>query len=75
MIRRGGREKGLFKITHAKCLKKYFFGNQILAEVLEVGVVETHEGVLEGSDQHGNVLYQFLFQNCACKMFKRLIFV
>ena len=30
------------------------------AEVLEVGVVEVHEGVLEGSDQPGTTLKQFV---------------
>ena len=47
----------------------------LLAEVLEVGVVEVHEGVLEGSDQHGTILKQILIQNCTCKMDKKLIFV
>ena len=32
----------------------------LLAEVLEVGVVEVHEGVLEGSDQPGTILKQFV---------------
>ena len=31
-----------------------------LAEVLEVGVVEVHEGVLEGSDQPETILKQFV---------------
>ena len=47
----------------------------LLAEVLGVGVVEVHEGVLKGSDQHGTVLKQFLIQNCTCKIDKKLIFV
>ena len=36
----------------------------------EVGVVVVHEGVLEGSGQHGTVLKQFLIPNCRCKMLK-----
>jgi len=32
----------------------------LLAEVLEVGVIEVHEGVLEGSDQPGTILKQFV---------------
>ena len=28
----------------------------LLAEVVKVGVVEVHQGVLEGSDQHGSVI-------------------
>ena len=32
----------------------------LLAEVLEVGVVEVHAGVLEGSDQPGTILKQFV---------------
>ena len=40
----------------------------LLAEVLEVGVVEVHEGVIEGSDQHGTMLKQFLIQNFTCKI-------
>ena len=38
-------------------------------------VVEVHEGVLIGFDQHGTLLKQFLIQSCTCKMFKKLIFV
>ena len=34
----------------------HLFRYLLLAEVLEVGVVEVHEGVLEGSDQHGTIL-------------------
>ena len=55
--------------------KLYLFCYSLLAEVLEIGVVEVHEGVLEGSDHHGTILKQFLFQNCTCKMDKKLIFV
>ena len=47
----------------------------MLADKLEVGAVEVHEGVLEGSDQHGTILKQFLIQNYTCKMDKKLIFV
>ena len=47
----------------------------LLAEVLEVGIVEVHEGVLKGSDQHGTILKQFLVKNCICKMNKKFIFV
>ena len=47
----------------------------LLAEVLEVGVVEVQEGVLEGSDDHGAILKQCLIQNCTCKIDKKLIFV
>ena len=47
----------------------------LLAEVLEVGVVEVHEGVLQGSDQHGTILKQLLIQRCACKIDKKLILV
>ena len=36
------------------------FSYLLLAEVLEVGVVEVHEGVLEGSDQPGTILKQFV---------------
>ena len=32
-------------------------------------------GVLEGSDRHGTILKHFLFQNCTCKIDKKLIFV
>ena len=32
----------------------------LLVEVLEVWVVEVHEGVLEGSDQPGTILKQFV---------------
>ena len=55
--------------------KKLIFVSLLLVGVLEVGVVEVHVGVLEGSDQHGNILKQFLVQNCTCKMDKKLIFV
>ena len=72
----------LLTITHAKQIKsKYLFKVDIcldillLAEVLEVDVVEVHEGVQEGSDQHGTILEQFLIQNCTCKMDEKLIFV
>ena len=34
----------------------------LLAEVLEVGVIEVHEGVLEGSDQPGTILKQFVLR-------------
>ena len=37
---------------------------------MKVGVVVVHEGVLEGSGQHGTVLKQFLIPNCRCKMLK-----
>ena len=47
----------------------------LLAEVLEVGVVDVHEGVLEGSDQHETILKQFLLQNWTCKMNEKLTFV
>ena len=47
----------------------------LLAEVIEVGVVEVHEGVLEGSDQHRTILKQFLIQYCTCEMDKKVIFV
>ena len=46
-----------------------------LAEVLEVVVVEAHEGALEGSDQHGTKFKQLLIQNFTYKMNKKLIFV
>ena len=46
----------------------------LLAEVVKVGVVEVHQGVLEGSDQHGTILKQCLIQNYTCKMDKKLIF-
>ena len=45
----------LFKITHAKWIKNCLF--LLHGEVLEVGVVEVHEAILEGSDQHGTVSY------------------
>ena len=44
----------------------------MLAEVLELGLVEVHEVELEGSDQHGTILKQFLYQKCVCKMFNKL---
>ena len=47
----------------------------LLAEVLEVGVVKVHEGVLEGSDQHGTILKQFLIQNCTGKVDKSYLFI
>ena len=65
----------LNKIAHAKWMKSWHFRYRLLAEVLEVGVVEVHEGVLEGLDQHGTIFKQFLIQNCTCKMDKKLIFV
>ena len=41
----------LIKIAHAKCLKSwYLLRYLLLADVLEVGVVEAHDGVLEPSD-------------------------
>ena len=61
----------LFKIAQSKWIKsRYLFIYLLLAEVLDVGVFEVHEGVLEGSDQHGTILKQFLIQNCTCKMIK-----
>ena len=42
--------------------------------VTEVGVVEVHKGLLEGSDQHWTILKQFLFQSCTFKMDKNLLF-
>ena len=45
----------------------------LLAEVLEVGAVEVHVGVLEGLDQHGIILKQLFIHNCTCKMDKILI--
>ena len=38
----------------------HLFRNLLLAEVIEVGVVEVHAGVLEGSDQPGTILKQFV---------------
>ena len=40
----------------------HLFRYLLLAEVLEVGVVEVHEGVLEGSDQQRTILKQFIIQ-------------
>ena len=66
----------LLKIAHAKWIKgRYLVRYLLLAEVLEVGFVKVHEGVLEGSDQHGNILKEFLIKNCTWKMDKKLIFV
>ena len=48
----------------------YLFRYLLLAKVLEVGVVEVHEGVLEGSDQHGTKLKLFLFQIAHAKWIK-----
>ena len=45
----------------------------LFADVLGVRVVEVHEGVLEGSDQHGTILIKFLIKNCT--LYKKLIFV
>ena len=50
--------------------KRYLLIYLLLAEVLEVGVVEVQEGVLGGSDQHGTILKQFFIQTCASKMSK-----
>ena len=44
----------------------------ILAQVLEIGVVEVHEGVLEGTDQHVTIQEKFLVQNCTCQMDEKL---
>ena len=38
-------------------------------------VIEIYEAFLEGTDQHGTLLEQFLIQNCTCKMDRKLIFV
>ena len=53
----------------------YQFRYLLFAEVLEVGVVKVHEGVLEGSGKHGTMLKQFLIQKCKCKMDGKLAFV
>ena len=36
--------------------------------MLEVGVVEVLEGVLECWNHHWTILKQYLIQNCTCKM-------
>ena len=56
----------LFKIAHAKLIKSlYLLRCLLLAVVLEVGVVEFLEGVLETSDPSGNLLNLNSFRNCA----------
>ena len=46
----------------------------IHAKVIEVWVVEVHEGVLKGPHLHWALLKQFLIQNYTCKMNKELKF-
>ena len=49
------------KIAHGNRPQgQYLLKYLSLAEVPEVGVVEVHEGVLEGSDQPGTILKQFV---------------
>ena len=66
----------LFKIAHAKLIKSlYLLRCLLLAVVLEVGVVEVHEGDPEGPDQHGIILKQFLIQNCTYSIYKHLMHI
>ena len=46
----------------------------LLAEVLEVGVVEVHEGALEPSDPSGNLLNLNPIRNCTRNQLRFIFF-
>ena len=52
------------KVTQKSIKSQYFLRYILLTEVLQIGVDEGHEGVLECSGHHGTIFKQFLIPNC-----------